>query len=71
MGGYAWTALFLVLHKQLNAEVDTLLKGAAGFLIVSAWLIHFEPFTGRLQLALLQVLAQVRVVVGPSVGVRR
>lgn len=44
MGGYAWTSLYLVLHKQLGSEIDTMLKGAAGFLIVYAWLTHFEPF---------------------------
>jgi hypothetical protein len=44
MGGYAATTLLLVLHKQLGAESDALLKGAACFLIIYAWLVHFEPF---------------------------
>lgn len=44
MGGYAWTSLFLVLHKQLESEIDTLLRGAGCFMLVYAWLVHFEPF---------------------------
>ena len=28
MGGYAWTALFVVLHKQLGSQIDALLEGA-------------------------------------------
>lgn len=44
MGGYAWTSLFLALHKQLGAEIDAILRGAAYFMIVYAWLVHFEPF---------------------------
>lgn len=50
MAGYAWAALFLVLHKQLGSEVDTLLKGAVLFLIVYAWLVHFEPFVAEWRL---------------------
>jgi hypothetical protein len=50
MAGYAWAALFLVLHKQLGSEVDTLLKGAVFFLIVYAWLVHFEPFVAEWRL---------------------
>jgi hypothetical protein len=50
MAGYAWTALFLVLHKQLGAEVDTMLRGAVFFLIVYAWLVHFEPFVAEWRL---------------------
>jgi len=50
MAGYAFTALFLVLHKQLGAEVDTMLRGAAYFLIVYAWLVHFEPFVAEWRL---------------------
>jgi hypothetical protein len=50
MAGYAWTALFLVLHKQLGSEVDTMLRGAAFFLIVYAWLVHFEPFVAEWRL---------------------
>jgi hypothetical protein len=26
MAGYAWTALFLVLHKQLDSEIDAILR---------------------------------------------
>jgi hypothetical protein len=50
MAGYAWTALFLVLHQQLGSEVDTMLKGAAFFLIVYAWLVHFDPFVAEWRL---------------------
>ena len=50
MAGYAWTALYMVLHKQLGHQVDTLLKGAAYFLIVYAWLAHFEPFVAEWRL---------------------
>jgi hypothetical protein len=50
MAGYAWTALFLVLHKQLGSEVDTILRGAAFFLIVYAWLVHFDPFVAEWRL---------------------
>lgn len=44
MGGYAWTCLFVVLHKQLDHEIDVMLRGAALFMIVYAWLVHFQPF---------------------------
>lgn len=50
MAGYAWTALYMVLHKQLGSQVDTLLKGAACFLIIYAWLTHFEPFIAEWRL---------------------
>jgi uncharacterized membrane protein len=50
MGGYAWTSLFLVLHRQLGAEIDTLLRGAGCFMIVYAWLVHFEPFLAEWRL---------------------
>lgn len=44
MGGYAWTSLFIVLHKQLGSEIDTVLRGAGYFMLAYALLIHFEPF---------------------------
>ncbi|MGH2878004.1 MAG: hypothetical protein ACRDK4_00115 [Solirubrobacteraceae bacterium] len=44
MGGYAWTCLFVVLHKQLGHEIDVMLRGAALFMIAYAWLVHFQPF---------------------------
>jgi hypothetical protein len=50
MAGYAWTALYMVLHKQLGHRVDTLLQGAACFLIMYAWLTHFEPFVAEWRL---------------------
>jgi hypothetical protein len=50
MAGYAWASLFFVLHKQLGWEVDTMLRGAGYFLIVYAWLVHFEPFVAEWRL---------------------
>lgn len=50
MAGYAWTSLFLVLHKQLEPRIDTMLRGAAYFMIVYAWLVHFEPFVAEWRL---------------------
>jgi hypothetical protein len=50
MAGYAWDSLFIVLHKQLGSEVDTMLRGAGYFLIVYAWLVHFEPFVAEWRL---------------------
>lgn len=44
MGGYAYASLFSVLHQHVSPLVDHLLEGAAGFLIVYAGLVHFEPF---------------------------
>jgi hypothetical protein len=31
MGGYAWTSLFLVLHKQLGWEIDTMRRARSSF----------------------------------------
>lgn len=50
MGGYAWTCLFIVLHKQLGAAFDAMLRGAAYFMIAYAWLVHFEPFVAEWRL---------------------
>lgn len=50
MGGYAWTSLFLVLHKQLGWEIDTVLRGAGYFILAYAWLVHFEPFLAEWRL---------------------
>jgi hypothetical protein len=44
MGGYAADSLVMVLHKQLGPEVGALMWGAAAFLTIYAWLVHFEPF---------------------------
>jgi hypothetical protein len=44
MAGYAGFTLLGTLYKQLGAEFDALLRGAACFLFVYAWLVHFEPF---------------------------
>jgi hypothetical protein len=51
MGGYAWDSLFLVLHRQLGWEIDTVLRGASYFLITYAWLVHFEPFVAQWRLS--------------------
>jgi hypothetical protein len=51
MGGYAWTSLFLVLHKQLEWEIDTLLRGAGYFMLAYALLVHFEPFVNEWRLS--------------------
>jgi hypothetical protein len=51
MGGYAWTALFFVLHKHLGWAIDRMLLGASLFLIVYAWLVHFEPFIAEWRLS--------------------
>lgn len=50
MGGYAWASLYMTLHRQLGHEVDTVLKGAAGFIVIYAWLVHFEPFVAQWRL---------------------
>jgi hypothetical protein len=50
MAGYAATTLLLTLHKQLGAESDALLNGAAWFLFAYAWLVHFEPFVNEWRL---------------------
>jgi hypothetical protein len=47
MGGYAWASLFMVLHKQLGPEASAMLKGASGFIVLYAGLIHFEPFVAE------------------------
>jgi hypothetical protein len=44
MAGYATVTLLDALHKQLGPESDALLEGAGMFLLVYAWLVHFEPF---------------------------
>jgi hypothetical protein len=50
MGGYAWATLFLTLQRQLDSESAALLRGAAGLLILYAWLTHFEPFLAEWRL---------------------
>jgi hypothetical protein len=51
MGGYAWATLFLTLQRQLGSQSAALLKGAAAFLIIYAWLTHFEPFLAEWRLS--------------------
>jgi hypothetical protein len=50
MGGYAADSLVMVLHKQLGSEVGALMWGAAVFLMIYAWLVHFEPFIAEWRL---------------------
>ena len=46
MGGYAYGALFIVLHRQLGSDIDKLLRGAGLFFGLYAAAVHFEPFSG-------------------------
>lgn len=50
MGGYAWAALFIFLHRQLTPEADAMLKGSAVFFVIYAGLVHFEPFVAAWRL---------------------
>ena len=50
MGGYAAASLLMVLHKQLGPQVNSLMFGAAVFLMIYAWLVHFEPFIAEWRL---------------------
>jgi hypothetical protein len=45
MGGYAYGALFIVLHRQLGGDIDKLLWGAGFFFGLYAACVHFEPFS--------------------------
>jgi hypothetical protein len=45
MGGYAYGALFIVLHRQLDGDIDKLLRGAGLFFGLYAACVHFEPFS--------------------------
>ena len=45
MGGYAYGALYLVLHRQLEGDIDKLLRGAGAFFGIYALCVHFEPFS--------------------------
>jgi len=45
MGGYAYGALFIVLHRQLGGDIDKLLWGAGLFFGLYAACVHFEPFS--------------------------
>jgi hypothetical protein len=45
MGGYAYGALFIVLHRQLEGDIDKLLCGAGFFFGLYAVCVHFEPFS--------------------------
>jgi len=51
MGGYAAASLLMVLHKQLGPQVNSLMFGAAVFLMIYAWLVHFEPFIAEWRLS--------------------
>jgi hypothetical protein len=45
MGGYAYGALYIVLHRQLGGDIDKLLRGAGAFFAIYALCVHFEPFS--------------------------
>ncbi len=45
MGGYAYGALFIVLHRQLGGDIDKLFRGAGLFFGLYAAAVHFEPFS--------------------------
>jgi hypothetical protein len=45
MGGYAYGALIIVLHRQLESDIDKLLRGAGAFFGIYALCVHFEPFS--------------------------
>lgn len=45
MGGYAYGALYIVLHRQLGGDIDKLLRGAGLFFGLYAACVHFEPFS--------------------------
>ncbi len=45
MGGYAYGALYIVLHRQLGGDIDKLLWGAGLFFGLYAACVHFEPFS--------------------------
>ena len=51
MAGYAGFSISLVVRRQVNAEVDALLDGAAVFLFVYAAIVHFEPFVNEWRLS--------------------
>jgi hypothetical protein len=50
MAGYAYNSLAVVLYKQLGWDARAMLKGAAAFMAVYAWLVHFEPFLAEWRL---------------------
>ncbi len=45
MGGYAYGALYVVLHRQLGSDVHQLLRGAGVLIGIYALSVHFEPFS--------------------------
>ncbi|HEX3693659.1 MAG TPA: hypothetical protein VHU13_09970 [Solirubrobacteraceae bacterium] len=45
IGGYAYGSLYLVLHRQLDGDIDKLLRGTGVILAVYAGFVHFEPFS--------------------------
>jgi hypothetical protein len=51
MAGYAGFSISLVVRRQVNAEVDALLDGAAVFLFIYAAIVHFEPFVNEWRLS--------------------
>lgn len=45
MGGYAYGALYVILHRQLGSDIDKLLRGSGIFFTIYAGCVHFEPFS--------------------------
>jgi hypothetical protein len=45
MGGYAYGALFIVLHRHLEGDIDKLLRVAGAFFAAYALCVHFGPFS--------------------------
>jgi hypothetical protein len=45
MAGYAYGALYVVLHRQLGGDIHKLLRGAGYFFAIYALCVHFEPFS--------------------------
>ncbi len=68
MGGYAATAVLIVLYHQLGREVDGLLKGATYFFISYGLVVHYEPFVGERRLGRgMTPVALYLALVGPAV----
>jgi hypothetical protein len=49
MGGYAASAVWIALYKEVSPETDDLLRGAAYFLLVYAGIVHFQPFANGMR----------------------
>jgi hypothetical protein len=72
MSGYAYGCLYVVLHHQLSAEIDRLLRVAAFIFIIYALYVHFEPFSpakARLELAFAVILYLALFLAAALIGV--